>query len=99
MRVIGVKFKEQLEWFLAGTESIDKAHSIKISIMLSHASKDAREVYKTLPWAEDGDKNKFDKVLKAFERFCSLKKNILYKRYSFWSLHQVEGETIDAYLT
>ena len=70
------KFKEQLEWFLAGTESTDKADSVKIGIMLSHAGKDAREVYKTLSWAEDEDRNKFDKVLEAFERFCSPQKNI-----------------------
>ena len=36
------KFKEQLEWFLTGTESTDKADSDNIRIMLSHAGKDAR---------------------------------------------------------
>ena len=61
------EFKGKLEWFLAGIKSTDKADSVKIGIMLSHASKDAREVYKTLPWAEGGDRNKFDKVLEAFK--------------------------------
>ena len=67
--------------------------------MLSHAGKEAREVFKTLPWTEDEDRNKFDKVLQAFEQFCSSQRNILYERYGFWSLHQEEGETVDAYLT
>ena len=77
------EFKEQLQWFLAGTESSDKSDPVKIGIMLSHAGKDAREVYKTLTWTEDDDKNKFDKVLEAFERFCSPQKNIPYKRHGF----------------
>ena len=39
-------FEEQLSWFLAGTESSDKSDMVKIGIMLSHAGKEAREVYK-----------------------------------------------------
>ena len=93
------EFKEQLQWFLAGTESSDKSDAVKIGIMLSHAGKEAREIYKTLAWREDGDKDKFDKVLEAFERFCLPQKNILYERHRFWSLHQEEGEAIDAYMT
>ena len=93
------EFKEQLQWFLAGTESGEKSDAVKIGIMLSHAGKEAREVYKTLTWAADGDKDKFDKVLEAFEQFCAPQKNILYERHGFWSLHQEEGEAIDAYVT
>ena len=49
------EFKEQLQWFLAGTESNDKSDAVRIGIMLSHAGKEAREIYKTLTWREDGD--------------------------------------------
>ena len=38
--------------------------------MLSHAGKEAREVYKTLPWANEGDNKKFDKVIAAFKAYC-----------------------------
>jgi len=92
------EFKEQLQWFLARTESSDKPDTAKIGIMLSHAGKEAREVYKTLVWAAEGDKDKFDKVLEVFERFFSSQKNILYECHGFWSLHQEEVETIDAYV-
>ena len=52
------EFKEQLQWFLAGTESTDKPDTAKIDIMLSHAGKNAWEVYKTLSWSAEGvDKN------------------------------------------
>ena len=56
--------------------------------MLLHTGKEARELYKTLLWAAEGDENKFDKVLEAFEEFCSSQKNLLYEWYGFWQLSQ-----------
>lgn len=60
-----------------GTEPNDKSDAAKIGIMLSHAAKETREVYKTFPWAADEDDQKYDKVLEAFERYCTSQKNIL----------------------
>ena len=90
------EFKEQLQWFLAGNESTDKPDVAKIKIMLSHAGRDAWEVYKTLPWSAEGDDKKLDEVLEAFERFCMPQKNILYEQHGFWSMRQDEGETVDS---
>ena len=41
------EFAEQLQWFLEGTESTEKGDKAKIGIMLSHAGKEAREIYKS----------------------------------------------------
>ena len=92
-------FEEQLTWFLERTESSSKSNMVKIGIMLSHVRKEAREVYKTLSWNAEGDNQKFDKVIKAFRRYCSPRKHILYKRYTFWTLQQEVDESVDAYLT
>ena len=92
------EFEEQLRWFLAGTETDEKSDLTKIGIMLSHVGKEARELYKTFQWTSEGDQNKFDKVTEAFRKYCPARKNILYERYSFWSLHQDEDESVDAYL-
>ena len=92
-------FVEQLQWFLAGTESNDKSNAVKIGIMLTHAGKEAREIYKTLPWESPEDNMKFDKVLEAFKNYCQPRKNILFERYKFWSLKQQDSESVDAYLT
>jgi len=67
--------------------------------MLTHAGKQAREIYKMLRWAEDGDNMKFNKVPKGFRDYCQNRKNVLYERHKFWNLHQDEGETVDAYTT
>ena len=61
------ELKEQLLWFLEGTKLTGKYNGAKIGIMLSHAGREARELYKTLPWAAEGNDKKFNKVLEAFE--------------------------------
>jgi len=67
-------------------------------IMLSRGGKEAREVYKTLLWAAEGDEKKFNKVIAVFKAYCEPWKNVLYEHHSFWNLHQLEEETVDAYL-
>ena len=79
----GREFTEQLQWFLEGTESTGKGDKVKIGIMLSCAGKEAQEIYKMLPWAPNGNANKFDKVCEAFQNHCLPCKNIIYERYSF----------------
>ena len=93
------EFAEQLHWFLAGTESSDKSDVVKNGIMLMHAGKEAHKIYETFHWAEEGDAMKFDKVMKAFNKYCTPHRNILYKHHKFWSLKQAEGETIHTYVT
>ena len=93
------EFEEQLKWFIEGSECGEKSDAVKIGIMLTHAGKYAREIYKTLQWVEDGDKMKFDKVQKAFRDYCQPRKNVLYERHKFWNLQQDKGETVDAYIT
>jgi len=67
--------------------------------MLTHAGKQAREIYKTLQWAAEGDEMKFNKVQKAFRDYCHPRKNVLYERHKFWNLQQDEGETVDVFTT
>ena len=67
-------FEEQLHWFLAGTETASISDKTKIRIMLSHAGKEVRKVYKALQRAAEGDEKKFDNVTKAFQSYCEPRK-------------------------
>jgi len=77
------EFEEQLKWFIEGSECGEKS---EIGIMLTHAGKQAREIYKTLQRAADGDQMKFNKVQKAFRDYCQLRKKVLYECHKFWNL-------------
>ena len=92
------EFKEQLQWFLEGTKSTETSDGTKIGIMISHTRKDARELYKTLSWKEEGDEKKSKKVLEAFGEFCSPQRNLLYEQHGFWQPSQQEGESVKIYM-
>ena len=85
-------------WYLAGTEATEKSDLAKISIMLSHAGKKARDLNKTFEWEAEGNDKKFEKVLEEFQRYCSPRKNIIYKRHGFWTIQQEDHKTVDRYL-
>ena len=95
---IGESLQNSCNGFLKELNPL-KSDKAKIGIMLSYTGKEAREIYKTLLWTADRDANKFNKVCKAFQNHCLPCKNIIYKRYSYWSLQQDEGEPVNAYLT
>jgi len=69
-------------------KGLRKSGMAKIVIMSFYAGKEVREVYKTLQWDTEGDNQKFNKVNKAFRKYCSSSKHILYERYMFWKLQQ-----------
>ena len=57
MTKTGINFKKQLQ----DTESTEKSNGAKIGAMLSHTGKEVKGLYKTLPWAAEGDEKKFNK--------------------------------------
>lgn len=59
------QFKEQLTWFLTNIGSFNKSDMVKIGIM-SHAGKEASEVYKKLHWSEEGGNKKLNKITEVF---------------------------------
>ena len=56
-------------------------------------------MHNTFQWDEDDDNTKVDKIMEKFERYCNPRKNLTIERHSFFSRNQLEGESIDAYVT
>ena len=92
-------FEDQLQIFLDGSESSEKAGKVKVPILLSHAGPEAQKIYKTFKWEKDEDKKDFDKVVKQFKDYCEGRKNVIFERFIFWTTNQEEGEPIDHFLT
>ena len=69
--------------------------------LLHVAGSEALEVYNTFQWDEDEDEDntKVEKIMEKFERYCNPRKNLTFELHSFFSRNQLEGESIDAYVT
>ena len=71
---------------------------MKIAILLNLAGPDAIELYNTFTLS-DADAKKYTKVVKAFEQYCSPRKNIVFERFTFWQCAQAEEENVDQFVT
>lgn len=60
---------------------------------------DALEVYNNFCFQEQDDKIKLDKILKNFEAYCILKRNVTFGRHKSFTCVQKIRETVDQYVT
>lgn len=73
------------------------ADKIKVNTFLNAIGKEAVEVFDTfeLPAAQKGA---YIDVVRAFEAFCSPKKNTVYERFTFYQRKQRDGKIFDSFL-
>ena len=93
------RFKQQLEIYEIASGLARKDGIVRAMTLLHMAGSEALEVYNTFQWDEDEDNTKVEKIMEKFERYCNPRKNLTFERHSFFSRNQLEGESIDAYVT
>ena len=76
-----------------------EADDVQVSILLTVIGPEAHAVYRTFAWDEEGDDQKLDKVLKAFDDFFEPRKNTAFERYRFNMRGQETGESFEQYVT
>ncbi|GFX79804.1 transposon Ty3-G Gag-Pol polyprotein [Trichonephila clavipes] len=87
---------EERENYLLATERDDRTDKIKIAILLNLLGSEGLEIYNTFMLES---KANFSEVLQKFEKYCSPRQNVVYERYKFFSCVQLEGQTIETYVT
>lgn len=92
-------FKQQFQLYISALGLEGKPEPRKVALLLTIAGPQAIEVYNTFVFQQDGDKEKLDKVIEAFDAYCSPKKNETYERYVFRSRIQQQSEAFDVFLT
>ena len=83
-------FKASLDNFMIATEYDGKSDKIKIALLLSCIGTDWQETYNAFVYAADGDKDKYDNVVKKFEEYCNPKANTVFERHVFFSRTQTQ---------
>ncbi|GFY09034.1 retrovirus-related Pol polyprotein from transposon 297 [Trichonephila clavipes] len=90
------KWRQEMENYLLATEKDDRTDKIKIAILLNLLSSEGLEIYNTFKLES---KANFSEILQKFQEHCSPRQNVVYERYKFFSCVQLEGQTIDTYVT
>ena len=97
------KFKQRIELYFTATGLSEKSDKVKIAAFLHVAGEEAVTVFNGFKWDEagdeDGDKQKYDKVVMKFERYCEPQsQNLIYFQHKFFTRDQKDGESYDKYL-
>ena len=92
-------WKKEFELYLTASESHEKSDAIKTSRLLTAIGSKARDIYYTFTFDAEGDNMKLKKVIEKFDEYMSPKKNITYMRFRFFSYNQVDGQSVDEYVT
>jgi hypothetical protein len=92
-------WKEQWCNYEIATGLNEKEDKIRVATLLAVIGKDANKLYKTFKWDNAGDEKIMEKVIGKFDEICVPKKNETYERYILNKRVQLDGETLDQFLT
>ena len=75
------RWKQELELYLAATESDEKSGKVMSSILLTCTGKRACEIYNTFTFGNGEDKMKVKPILEKLTAYCNPGKNTTFLRY------------------
>lgn len=84
--------------YLTGIEATNKDGEVKVAILLHTLGEEAQEKFDTFELTAE-ERKKYDKVVQAFEDYCTPKKNETVARFNFFQRRQREGESLDDFVT
>ncbi|GFT64887.1 transposon Tf2-9 polyprotein [Nephila pilipes] len=93
------KWRQVLENYLLDTEKDKRADKIKIAILLNLLVSEGLEMFITFKFKSPEFKTNYSEVLQNFEDYCSPRQNVVYERYKFFSCVQLQGQSIESYVT
>ena len=92
------RWRQRFELFLVASGAAEKQGGTKVAILLHTVGEEDLEAYNTFKW-ETGEEKKVDTVLSKFQKYFEPQKNPVFERYLFGQRKQLEGESIDHYIT
>lgn len=97
LHVNWIKFKKQFINYITASGYSKKSNEEKVALLLNLIGDEGNEIFESFNLADD-KKEDYDHILECFEKYCVLKKNILYERHCFYSRQQKPGEAFDSFL-
>ena len=92
-------FIQKVHFYIGALGLSGASDARKISILMNCMGDEGIHVYNSFTWSTDGDEKKFDKVVEAFEKHCTPKKNLTFERYIFNQITQRENETSESFVS
>ena len=92
------RFCSQWNNYEIAADLADQPKKKRTAIFLACIGLEAYQLFQTLQFAEEADRQDIDKVTEAFQRHCIGEVNVTYERYVFNRRVQDVGEPFDTFL-
>lgn len=92
------RFKGQWKNYVKAAKVDKEEKDCQAAIFLACIGTDAYDIYSTMEFAQEEDRDDPEKLIEAFERHCVGEINEVYERYMFHRRQQEPGETFDTFV-
>ena len=93
------QWRDHFTFYMTATKKDKEDEKTKVAILLTAMGGEAISVYRTFTWAADGDEDKLDCVIRAFNNYFKPKSNEIYERFLFLQRKQQPNEPFDSFYT
>ena len=93
------RFKRQWENYEAATLLSSQPATRRAAILLSCIGTDAYDIFRSMAFAADDDRQDVGKIIEAFDNFCIGEINVSYERYVLNKRIQEPNESFDTFLS
>jgi hypothetical protein len=91
-------FKEDFDQFLIAIDKSQADGKVKLALLLRTIGERGKDIYKTLTFPADKNKDNYNDVVEQLDAFCIPRRNLFNARDHFLTCKQ-NGSSIDEYLT
>lgn len=93
------KWKQQFLLFVKASGVHTEPSSVQASLLVNLIGPDGFDVYQTLTFDKEEDRDDVNVLLKKFDSLFGTKSNVTLMRYKFFTRNQEDGESIQQYVT
>ena len=94
-----IKWYQKFQNFMIALEKNKKPDETKIAILFNLLGDEGMSIFNTSKFDENENLNAFSSVIKKFEEHCVPCKTVVFEQYKFFTCTQLEGKSVDIYLT
>lgn len=92
-------WKQKFELYLVASGKSDKKDNVKIAILLNFLGDEGLRIFNTFEYSDEEDEKKLSTILDKFDKYCQPIKNLVYEHFIFFKREQLQGESIDQFVT
>jgi transposase InsO family protein len=95
-----LRWKQRFQFYVKAIGlDVSKHEERVVSLLLTCLGEPGIDIFNSFTFSDEKDKDKYDEVIKRFDEHYIPKKNITFFRHQFFTRNQLEGESVEQFVT